>query len=116
MAARNCDTCHVENIDRNGFKVNGSNTVYANETGNNGDCASQKGPTEFLIKYRDRVYNIYNFLNYHPGGKNTLLCFKDQALDKQLAKNHHSKSAYYLLEEYAVQHQERYNKNEVSDL
>lgn len=116
MAARNFDTCHLENIDRNAFKVNDSDKVYANEMENNGDYVPQKRSTEFLVKYRDRVYNIYNFLNHHPGGKNTLLRLKDQVLDKELAKNPHSKSAYYLLEEYAVQHQERYNEYEVSDL
>lgn len=110
------NTCHLKSIDRDALKVNDSDTVYVNGTENNGNYALQKGSTEFLVKYRDRVYNIYNFLNYHPGGKNTLLRFKDQILDKELAKNHHSKSAYYLLEEYAVQHQDRYNEYEVSDI
>lgn len=109
------NTCHLESIDRNSF-VKASDTVCANGTESNGTDMSRERTTEFLVKYRDRVYNINNFLNYHPGGKTTLLRFKDQALDKELAKNPHSKSAYYLLEEFAMQHQERYNEYEVSDL
>ncbi|TGZ31874.1 Uncharacterized protein DBV15_01175 [Temnothorax longispinosus] len=107
------NTRHSASIDRDVFKVIDSDTVYANGTENHrGDDASRKESTEFLVKYRDRVYNIQNFLNYHPGGKNPLAHLKDQVLDKELAKNPHSKSAYYLLEEFAVQHQERYNECE----
>lgn len=119
MAARGKnfdDTYHLaRSVDKN-FKVNNSDTVCANGMENCHDKDASKGPTEFLVKYRDRVYNIYNFLHYHPGGKNTLGRFKDRVLDGELAKNPHSKSAYYLLEEFAVQHQDRYNECEVSDL
>ncbi|XP_011879070.1 PREDICTED: fatty acid 2-hydroxylase [Vollenhovia emeryi] len=103
---------YLQNIDRKDCKVKNSDTVCANGMENHDSDASRKDSTEFLVKYRDRVYNIYNFLNYHPGGKNTLARLKDQVLDGELAKNPHSKSAYYLLEEFAVQHQERYNECE----
>ncbi|EFN78603.1 fatty acid 2-hydroxylase [Harpegnathos saltator] len=75
-------------------------------------CQNTKRTTEFLVKYRDRIYDINNFLNYHPGGKNTLARFKGKILDKALARHSHSKSAYYLLEEFAVHRQERYNEYE----
>jgi len=71
--------------------------------------------TKFLVRYRNRVYDISGFLDYHPGGRNALIPFKDQILDGALAKHPHSKSAYYLLEEFAVKHQKRYNECEVSD-
>jgi len=80
------------------------------------DKLLKEGSNKFLVRYRNRVYDISGFLSYHPGGKSTLVPFKDQILDQALAKHPHSKSAYYLLEEYAVQHQERYNECEVSDL
>jgi len=113
------NTYHSEGIDENVLKMTNFDIICTNVTENyhNDDTpAAWKESTEFLIKYRNRVYNIYNFLNNHPGGKNTLIRLKDQVLDGELAKNPHSKSAYYLLEEFAVQQQERYNECEVSDL
>lgn len=110
------NTCHLENINEDVLIMKNSDTC-ANKTENHDiDDTPREEITEFLVKYRDRVYNIYDFLNNHPGGKNTLMHLKDQDLDKELAKNLHSKSAYYLLEEFAVQHQVRYNEYEVSDL
>ncbi|XP_011692149.1 PREDICTED: fatty acid 2-hydroxylase [Wasmannia auropunctata] len=118
MAARrrkNHDsTCHSESLDGNVFKMNDTGAVRAKvtEDDRDGDDTSRRESTEFLVKYRDRVYNIYNFLKNHPGGKNTLIRFKDRAMDGELAKYPHSKSAYYLLEEFALKHQERYNECE----
>ncbi|XP_011064575.1 PREDICTED: fatty acid 2-hydroxylase 1 [Acromyrmex echinatior] len=105
--------CHLENMNENVLTIKNFNTC-ANKTENHHDIddTPRKEITEFLVKYRDRVYNIHNFLNNHPGGKNTLMRLKDQDLGKELAKNLHSKSAYYLLEEFAVQHQVRYNEYE----
>ncbi|KYN38656.1 Fatty acid 2-hydroxylase [Trachymyrmex septentrionalis] len=104
--------CHLENTNENVLTIKNSDTC-ANRTENHDiDDTPREEITEFLVKYRDRVYNIHNFLNNHPGGKNTLMRLKDQNLDKELAKNPHSKSAYYLLEEFAVQHQVRYNEYE----
>ncbi|KAL0124264.1 hypothetical protein PUN28_006250 [Cardiocondyla obscurior] len=100
------ETCRSKSIDKTTYKTDELNTEKR------GDNVLRNESMEFLVKYRDRVYNIQNFLNYHPGGKITLERLKDQALDKELAKNPHSKSAYYLLEEFAVQHQERYNEYE----
>lgn len=107
---------HLESIDGKAFKVKNSDTVCANRTKSDHSDDTSRKESEFLVTYRDRIYNINNFLNYHPGGKNTLIHFKDRVLDRELAKNPHSKAAHYLLEEFAVQHQERYNECEVSNL
>ncbi|KAH0950903.1 hypothetical protein HN011_000343 [Eciton burchellii] len=76
------------------------------------DKLRKEKSTKFLVRYRNRVYDISGFLNYHPGGRNVLISFKNQILDRALAQHPHSKSAYYLLEDFAVQHQKRYNECE----
>lgn len=110
-------TFHSKNVCANILKVNNVNTICANKNElsyYHNDTMRKK--SDFYVKYRNRVYNIRKFLNYHPGGKNALTRLKDQNLDDELAKHSHSKSAYYLLEEFAVQFQERYNECEVSDI
>lgn len=110
-------TFQSENVCANILKVKNANTICANKNElsyYHNDMTRKK--SDFHVKYRNRVYNIRNFLNYHPGGKNTLTRLKDQNLDDELAKHPHSKSAYYLLEEFAAQFQERYNECEVSDI
>lgn len=112
------DTFYSESANMNNLKVKNGSTVCANEAESysRNDTTRNDNSTEFLVKHRDRVYNIRDFLSYHPGGTNALVHLKDQTLDGELAKHPHSKSAYYLLEEFAVQRQERYNECEVSDM
>lgn len=118
---------HNERFD-NGFRSESeimNNKILNNSDANKIDIDKMKDPywnrttkeksTKFLVKYRDRVYNISSFLNYHPGGRNTLARLRDRVLDKALAEHPHSKSAYYLLEEFAEQRRKRYNECEVSD-
>lgn len=122
------DTCRDKNIDNefnlkcgdvSDIEATDCDEVCTNKTDiccNGSNTTKMKATTEFLVQYRGRGYDINNFLNNHPGGRNTLARFKDQLLDGILAKQPHSKSAYYLLEEFAVQRQERYNECEVSYL
>lgn len=71
--------------------------------------------TSLLVRFQGRVYDVYNFLNYHPGGKDTLIHFRNKDLNKAFKKYPHSKSAFHLLEEFAVHNQEIYNAHEVSN-
>ncbi|XP_017756367.1 PREDICTED: fatty acid 2-hydroxylase [Eufriesea mexicana] len=71
-----------------------------------------KNSNEFLIKYQNQLYNIHDFLSYHPGGKKVLNYFKNRSLDKVFEENPHSKAAFHLLEEFTVKNQETYQKYE----
>lgn len=111
------------NVRRDNFHSSATitnNVGGENETENycrNDDTVTREttnNSTEFLVKYRGRVYDIRNFLHNHPGGRNTLARYKDRVLDETLEKYSHSKSAYHLLEEFAVQQQEKYDGCEVS--
>lgn len=127
VIVKEMNTLRDKNFD-NHFDLSCANVSGAETTDFNTICASEmeschgdnmtsvEATKECLVKYRGRVYDVNDFLDYHPGGKNTLARHKDQVLDETLTKYPHSKSAYYLLEEFAVHRQERYNECEVSYL
>ncbi|XP_033326963.2 fatty acid 2-hydroxylase [Megalopta genalis] len=66
----------------------------------------------FLVKYRDRFYNIREFLRYHPGGKRVLDHFENRSLDKAFTENPHSKAAHHLFEDFKVEAKEKYQEYE----
>ncbi|CAH1162857.1 unnamed protein product [Phaedon cochleariae] len=55
---------------------------------------------EFDVKFNANCYNIYEFLNNHPGGTNYLRPYQEKEVTKPMKQYQHSKAAYYLLEEY----------------
>ncbi|KAJ8924105.1 hypothetical protein NQ315_006887 [Exocentrus adspersus] len=54
----------------------------------------------FEVKYKQNKYNIYEFLNNHPGGINYVKPYEEKDVTKQMVEHQHSKAAYYLLREY----------------
>uniref|UniRef100_V5I951 Fatty acid 2-hydroxylase n=1 Tax=Anoplophora glabripennis TaxID=217634 RepID=V5I951_ANOGL len=54
----------------------------------------------FEVKYRENKYNIYSFLNNHPGGINYVKPYEQKDVTKRMKDHEHSKAAYYLLKEY----------------
>ncbi|XP_050504664.1 fatty acid 2-hydroxylase [Diabrotica virgifera virgifera] len=59
-----------------------------------------KEDDKFDVKYNAQSYNIYEFLNNHPGGLNYVQPYKEKDVTKPMSLYEHSKAAYYLLEEY----------------
>ncbi|KAJ8963443.1 hypothetical protein NQ318_018923 [Aromia moschata] len=55
---------------------------------------------KFEIKFKDNKYNIYEFLNNHPGGINYVRPYEQKDVAKRMKDFDHSNAAYYLLKEY----------------
>ncbi|XP_049817262.1 fatty acid 2-hydroxylase [Aethina tumida] len=55
---------------------------------------------DFNVKYDSVDYNVYAFLNNHPGGINYVKPYKDKEISKRMKETHHSAAAYYLMQEY----------------
>lgn len=71
---------------------------------------------EFKIKHLGDSYNIYDFLNNHPGGINYVKPYEDKEITKRMENTQHSKAAYYLLREYKTGGRDTSNKNNQEDL
>lgn len=56
--------------------------------------------SQFQVKHLGNNYNIYEFLNNHPGGINYVQPYKEKEVTKRMKDSRHSKAAYYLLREY----------------
>ncbi|KAJ8936620.1 hypothetical protein NQ314_012235 [Rhamnusium bicolor] len=61
-----------------------------------------KNEGKFEVKYKEKNYNIYEFLNNHPGGINYVKPYEEKDVTKRMADHEHSKAAYYLLKEYKL--------------
>ncbi|XP_076672211.1 fatty acid 2-hydroxylase [Andrena cerasifolii] len=70
------------------------------------DKSTERTQDEFVVSYRGRSYDIREFLAYHPGGRKMFGCFKGRSLDKAFDQNPHSKGAFHLLQDFAVNGQE----------
>lgn len=54
----------------------------------------------FPVVYDKSTYDIYTFLNNHPGGINYVSPLKNKDIQNRMKDTYHSKAAYYLLREY----------------
>lgn len=54
----------------------------------------------FEVNYKQDKYNIYEFLNNHPGGTNYVKPYEQKDITRRMEDHQHSKAAYYLLKEY----------------
>lgn len=67
---------------------------------------------QFNVKYNKQHYDIYEFLNNHPGGTNYVQLYKEKDIAKPMGLYDHSKAAFYLLEEYRKGGREKSNTEE----
>lgn len=57
---------------------------------------------KFIVKYKQKSYDITNFVAKHPGGINTLKNFEDAPIDQSFKKFEHSDAAEYILNQYKI--------------
>jgi cytochrome b involved in lipid metabolism len=57
---------------------------------------------DFIVKYRDKKYDIHKFLKSHPAGEDILVPYKDKDITEAFDDIGHSKSALKLLNKYFV--------------
>jgi hypothetical protein len=58
--------------------------------------------SSFFVTYKDKQYEIQNFLKSHPAGEDILLPFKDKDITEAFDEVGHSKSALRILSKYLV--------------
>ena len=71
---------------------------------------------QFRVNHGGDFYNIYDFLNNHPGGTNYVKPFQDREITQRMQNTQHSKAAYYLLREYKSGGRDTGDKGEQEDL
>jgi cytochrome b involved in lipid metabolism len=58
--------------------------------------------TPFIVTYRDKQYDVNNFLDSHPAGKDIILPFEGKDMTEEFDAVGHSKSAMRILSKYLV--------------
>ena len=69
------------------------------------DVAEHKTAESTWVTYKDRVYDITQFLPDHPGGDDIVLKYAGKAVDeimKDPLEHEHSDSAYDVLSDYQI--------------
>lgn len=66
------------------------------------EVANNTDKESTLIILHDKVYNVYNFLNEHPGGEEILLEHRGKDGSEDFDDVGHSKDAFELMQKYEV--------------
>jgi hypothetical protein len=71
---------------------------------------------KFEVKYSGNAYNIFEFLNHHPGGINYITPCEKKEVTQRMHQTQHAKAAYYLLREYRVGGRDTSSEGDQEDL
>jgi cytochrome b involved in lipid metabolism len=55
-----------------------------------------------IVTFRNKDYDITDFLDEHPGGRNVLIKKNGRDIEKAMQDNNHSDDAYAILEKYCI--------------
>ncbi|KAH0813535.1 hypothetical protein GEV33_009256 [Tenebrio molitor] len=79
-------------------------------------CANEMEDKKFEVKYSGNAYNIFEFLNRHPGGINYITPCEKKEVTQRMHQTQHAKAAYYLLREYRVGGRDTSSEGDQEDL
>jgi cytochrome b involved in lipid metabolism len=68
----------------------------------NGKIKTHDSEEEFIIKHNGDRYDISRFLQFHPGGRNTVSPYKGLSITEKFLDINHAPSAMYLMREYRL--------------
>jgi cytochrome b involved in lipid metabolism len=68
----------------------------------NGTAKTHGGEEEFIIKHEGDTYDITRFLQFHPGGRNSVSPYKGLSITKKFHDINHSPAAMYLMRDYRL--------------
>jgi cytochrome b involved in lipid metabolism len=57
---------------------------------------------EFIVKHKGDRYDISRFLQFHPGGRNTVSPYRGLSITEKFLNINHSPAATYLMKEYRL--------------
>lgn len=60
-------------------------------------------PQKIIVWYKEKEYDITNFVRKHPGGKQVLLENNGKDIGNLMIENDHSSNAYNILEKYIIE-------------
>lgn len=68
----------------------------------NGKIKTQESEEEFIVKHNGHRYDITRFLQFHPGGRNSVSPYRGQSITEKFLDTNRSPAASYLMREYRL--------------
>jgi cytochrome b involved in lipid metabolism len=65
---------------------------------------------KLIVAYKSELYDITEFIYKHPGGVNTLFNKNQKDIEKSFRDADHSKAAEYLLQEYKLKSENKFDE------
>jgi cytochrome b involved in lipid metabolism len=68
----------------------------------NGKIKTNDSEKEFIVKHKGDRYDIAKFLQFHPGGRNSVSPYRGRSITEKFLDTNHSPAASYLMREYRL--------------
>ena len=68
----------------------------------NGKIETYEGGEKFIVQHNGHRYDITRFLQFHPGGQNSVSPYRGRSITEKFFDTNHSPAASYLMREYRL--------------